>query len=121
MPVMPSDYTLGYDIKQDEIVYTAGPPLGEFAKEQTIGRLPWPFQPNDPTDYAVGTFVMLAPYPVLLLAGGPVAVARYSLVAPDMLMFSAGVAASNIGQLLAGLTFENQSDPVMDFYSYQYV
>lgn len=121
---MPSDYTLGYEIKSDELVFTAGPPITEFIHTNTIGQLPWPFQPNDSMDYGLGFAAMALPYPIIFAFGGPAAVARYSLMAPDTLLFTAGVVASNLFQAAAELDIKREFQPkheTLDFYSYMYV
>jgi hypothetical protein len=121
---MQSDYSLGYEIKTDELVYTSGPPITSFIHAHTVGQLPWPFQPNDEIDYALGFAAMALPYPIIFAFGGPAAVARYSLMAPDSVLFAVGVAASNLFQAAAELDIKRNHEPIhetTDFYSYKYV
>jgi hypothetical protein len=126
MPTMPSDYSLGYDIR---VTDGGGPPLSSISFranlpiiDPAVERLgEWPFKPNDPMDYAFGFAFVGLPYIVSFLMG-PQTFATYVAAGPDVPLFAAGVATSNILQRFpyAGVR-ERPADPVMDFYSYQYV
>ena len=120
MPTMPYDIRTveGVGSPLSTITYRANLPVIDPTMER-LGE--WPFKPNDPMDYAFGAIFVGLPYIVSFLMG-PQTFATYVAAGPDVPLFAAGVATSNILQRFpyAGVR-DRRTDPVMDFYSYKYV
>ncbi len=88
---MLSDYEIGYALSAAHGTGGPGPDLISKFKDD-------PFMPNDLMDWIVGGTAVLAGYAIAARIGGPVGLARYASVAPDIPIFAGAVALSNLVQ-----------------------
>ena len=91
---MVSDYEIGYALSADTGSTGPGPDLLAVLRDD-------PFVPNDSMDWVMGVGFVTAPYIVLLASGNAHLIPAYQAVAPDLLMFAAGVSVSNLIQVVS--------------------
>lgn len=91
---MVSDYQIGYALSADTGTGGPGPDLFANFKDD-------PFMPNDLMDWTVGIAAVVSGYGIAFRVGGPVGLARYASVAPDVPIFAGAVALSNLVQASA--------------------
>jgi len=92
---MVSDYEIGYALSASTgSPGLPGPDLFANFKDD-------PFMPNDLMDWLVGGTAVIAGYGIAFRVGGPIGLARYASVAPDIPIFAGAVAMSNLVQASA--------------------